>query len=206
MGLDKQFYVTVYKANGAFHRNGLKMPIYCNHQWLGNYGINLVGEIVPLPTSTVLGVGTAQIPHGTIFPNPQQFADANFKAVVCIKDMITLDEYYVDATDYNTQIITCFPVPYALSCPVASGLSAGTPGQTTATITWTNIPSSEGIEYVNNTSSSAPAGDGTFLAVGTNSVALTGLTASTAYHFWIRTICAGGVKASWTSVTYSTTA
>lgn len=206
MALGKQFFVTVYKANSTFYQAGQKFPIYCNHQWLGNYGINTVGEIVPLPTSTVPGIGTAQIPHGTVFPNPQQFSDANFKAVVCIKDMITLDEYYVDAADYNTQIVNCFPVPYASSCPVASGLSAGTPGQTTATISWKNVASTEGVEYVNNTSSSAPTGDGTFVAVGTSSVSLTGLTASTTYHFWIRTICAGGSTAAWTSITYTTTA
>lgn len=205
MGLDKQFYVTVYKAKSAFYQAGIKLPIYCNHQWLGNYGINTVGEIVPLPKATAPGVGTAQIPHGTVFPNPQQFADANFKAVVFIKDMITLDEYYVDATDYNTQVFSCFTVPYASSCPVATGLIAAL-GQTTATISWTNVPSSTGIEYVNNTSSSAPAGDGTFIDVGTSSVALTGLTASTTYHFWIRTICTGGVRAAWTSLTYTTTA
>lgn len=200
----KRFYVTVYKADSAFYQAGKRLGISCNFINEGNFGLNTVGEIVPLPNSTVPNVGTAQIPYGTVFNSPQHFADANFKAVTRIKDMDSLAVYYVDTADYGTQVLACFAVPYASSCPPASGLSAGTPTTTTATITFTGVPSSEGVEYINNTSSVAPTTDGTFVPVGTNSVSVTGLTAATTYHFWIRTICAGGVQAAWTSLVYTT--
>jgi hypothetical protein len=191
---------------------GVTRNISCNHTYLGMWGINMQAEEVPVPTSTIppeIGSGQSNqsaqsiIPIGNVYVDLNYFGDANFKVCVKVKDMVTNIVSFVDAADYAAQIGKCNLVEYANFCPLVTGLGA-TPGGTTATINWTAPGGSAGVEYVNNTSSTAPAGTGTFLATGTNSVALSALSHTTTYYFWIRTICAGGVLSAWTSVTYTT--
>lgn len=208
----KTFWVKVYKTDNTFYPEGQNQALHCWHVNSGNYGLNTQGEIVPLPgaeiveqptsppTEVLVPVGINE--QGTVFPSPTQFAN-NFVAVTKIKDMVLLKEFYVDTASYNTNVVTCNPVATASSCPVTTGLGATELSSSSVRINWTDNPASAGIEYVNNQSASAPTGDGTFIAQGTATVTITGLSNATLYHFWIRTICAGGVSAAWTSVTYT---
>lgn len=207
-----QFFVLTYLDNaGIYKPSGLSVAISCNHQTCGLYGINMVGEIVPLPNATVppfvtpgtdLQHGTAMIPQGTTLP-PNYFDDANFKNVTKIKDMETLREYYVDTADYATKVIACNPIPYVTACASVTSLSAGTPGATSATITWVKVIGSVGIEWINKTVDVTPVLDGQFVDVNTQSTLVPGLTTATNYFFFIRTICQG-LKSSWTRVAYTT--
>lgn len=207
-----QFFVlTYFDGMGLYKPSGLSVAINCNHQWVGLYGINMVGEIVPLPGSTIPPLitpgtdsqhATVMVPQGEIFP-PSYFADANFKNATRIKDMVTLREYYVDTADYATKVIACNPVAYVTSCASVGSLAHGTPATTSVVITWTKVLGSVGIEWINKTANVEPVIDGQFVDVNTQTVTVTGLTTGTVYYFWIRTICPG-MKSAWSVITYTT--
>ena len=88
----------------------------------------------------------------------------------------------------------CSVTPSALTSSAVTG--------TTATISWTAASPAplSGYEYYVSTSSTAPtagtAASGS-VAAGVVTKALTGLTASTPYYFWIRSNCNGTDKSSW---------
>lgn len=203
--------VLVYKeGTQVWAVAGLLRRISCNMQYMGVFGINMQGQEVPIPTrtNTTAEQGTdyqtanVLIGIGNVWVNKAQFGNANFHVVVKVKDMDSGLVSYVDAISFNSNIALCNYVPAPSFCPLVSNISAGTPGTTTATITWTSVPASSGVEWINNTSGTTPVINGTFEP--TNSVTVTGLSAATTYHFWIRTICSAGVLSAWTSITYTT--
>lgn len=211
----KSILVLAYKdTSGFFLAAGQQRRISCNHQNEGTFYINTVGEIIPLPQATQIplsGESTTDynaknvlVPQGNVYASSTQFGDSGYKTVVRIKDMESLVTTWVDSASYTTNVVKCNAVPYVIGCPAATGFSSGTPGATTATITWTAVPGATGYEYINNTSSSAPVVDGTFTE--TTSISLTGLTAATTYHFWLRTICGGGSagESAYVSAVYTT--
>lgn len=213
----QNYYVMplVYKQNNnLWLPAGQNLQISCNCQTLGVFAINLAGEEVPVPTTTIPPLSSTPgnqtqsayvlVAPGGVWANLQMFADTSFKVCIKVKDLKTNIVSYVDLTSWNTEFVKCNYVPEPIACFVPTSISAGTPGTTTATITYTPEPGSVGIEYVNNTSSSAPVTDGTYVDAGTTSVTVTGLTAATTYHFWVRAICGAGSQSSWTSITYTT--
>ena len=202
--MNRLFYVKAYKAEGTYYgAAGQTVGINCNFLEEGVYGLNAAGQEVPIPHPETGGPNKVMVPHATEFPNATQ-PYLDLKTVTKIKDMVTDAVYWVDTADFNVKKVQCNPVPYATSCPPLTNISAGTPGATTATITFTQSPALAGIEYVNNTSAGAPAGDGTFLPVGTTTINLTGLTTATTYYFHARTICTGGVRSAWQVFSYTT--
>ncbi len=191
---------------------GRTRQISCNHIYLGMWGINMQSEEVPIPTSTIppeIGDGESNqsaqaiIAIGNVYVDLNYFGDSNFKVCVKVKDMVTNIVSFVDAADYATQIPKCNLVPQVNFCPQV-GNRAANPLGTSANIAWTSPGGEVGIEYINNTSSVAPTTTGTFVPVGTTSVNVTGLSHTTTYHFWIRTICAGGALSTWSAITYTT--
>lgn len=205
----------VYKENNNFYGpSGLNKRISCNQIFLGLMGINTIGEEVPVPYTTIPPLSASPgnsyqsanvlIQVGQVWVDKKFFGDSSFKVVAKVKDLDTNSVFYVDADSYNTNLVLCNFVPEPSFCPLVTNISAGTPGATTATITWNGVPGAAGIEWVNNTSSSAPSGDGAYLDGGTETLSLTGLTTATTYHIWIRTICGQGSRSAWTSKTYTT--
>lgn len=215
----KQYIITAYKDDsGVYSRAGNQVAISCNHKKEALFGITMTGEFVPLPMSTIpMGTvgsndfesGSAMIPPGTVTIDPTEFTGPYRWQVYQVKDMDTLRTYWVDASEYAAAVVACNPVPYVTACAIVTGLDDGTPGQTTATISFTPTPGSVGSEYINKTSNVAPVIDGTYVDnsavnnAGVIGVSLTGLSAGTTYYFWIRTICPG-LRSSWTSLTYAT--
>lgn len=121
----RTFWVTVYKSDNAFYKDGLPRAISCNHVRELDCGINTVGLIVSLPDATEVpgfiqspptysppNQGSVMIPHGTIFPSPTQFPDTTFKAVTRIKTLPDNATYYVDTAEYNTNVVACFPATH----------------------------------------------------------------------------------------------
>ena len=213
--MQRQFYVKIYASESASFKDGQKLPIYCKHTFLGIYGLNTVGEITPLPGATFQDLPSSPpasvivpaggIPANTIFPDPAQFVDANFKAVVKIKDEVTLKIYYADAYDYQANVVKCNPLSASATCNSPYGLEVIAAGLVTAKISFTVPSGGYGYEYINNTDLIPPTTDGTSgVGVGTQTVDLSGLTSSTTYRLWVRTICADGSKSGWTSQIYTT--
>lgn len=212
--MENRILVTVYKENAVvWFPSGQTRNISCDHSYLGIWGINMQAEEVPIPSSitppelgadSAIQSGQVIIPVGRVWVNASYFGDSNFKVCVKVKDNLTGIVSFIDATNYNANIALCNFVPTANFCPVVTNLSAGTPATTSATITWTPVAGSDSLQWVNNTSSTPPATGGAYLPATTNSQAVTGLTANTTYHFWIRTTCPGGTLSAWTSLTYTT--
>ncbi len=82
------------------------------------------------------------------------------------------------------------------SCPSPYSIQAGTTGTNNLNVTWTNGPNdiSWELQY-------GPAGftlgTGTIVSTTTNPVNVTGLTPSTCYQFWVRSICSAGDTSVW---------
>ncbi len=89
-------------------------------------------------------------------------------------------------------VVTPPPPPTDTTAPTISAISSGTPGQSTATITWTtDEPADTQVEYGLTTS----YGSSSTLAsaLGANhSVTLSGLSAGTSYHFRVKSRDAAG--------------
>ncbi len=211
--MTNRIFCTIYKDNfGLYLPSGELRQISCNNILIGFYKINMQGEEVALPTTTIppdattpgtqFQSSTALVQVGKIWVNTQ-FGDPNFFAVVKVKDVDARNTLYVDITSWNENIPKCNLVSVAQGCPSVTAISAPAIAATTATVSWTAAPGTVGVEYVNNTSSTAPTGDGTYLDGATTSVALTGLTTATTYYFWLRTICQG-IRGAWIYTTYTT--
>lgn len=99
------------------------------------------------------------------------------------------------------------------SCSLPTGISAGTPGQTGTTISWTSptVAPGNGYEYEIRTSGAAGSGatglvtSGSTLA-GVVSVPVTGLTPATPYTLYVRSSCDATTFSNWTSGTAFVTA
>lgn len=85
------------------------------------------------------------------------------------------------------------------SCLAPAGLTAALSSTTSATISWNASSSATGgYEYYVSTINTAPTAGTTPTGTSlTNSVSLTGLTASTTYYFWVRSNCGLGTLSGW---------
>ncbi len=102
-------------------------------------------------------------------------------------------DMYLDNVDIHA-------TPNCSSQPTA--LTSSAISSTTATISWTaaSTAPASGYEYYYSTSSTAPTAGTTAtgtVAAGVVTNALTGLTASTPYYFWVRSKCNGTDKSNW---------
>ncbi|MEO8517259.1 MAG: fibronectin type III domain-containing protein [Flavobacterium sp.] len=93
-------------------------------------------------------------------------------------------------------------IPYNLiiqqvNCTAPGGLTAANIGTTTADLSWTNPSGATSWEVaIQPAGSSIPTGPGT--TAGTNVLyPATGLTAATAYQYWVRADCGGGLFSAW---------
>ena len=95
---------------------------------------------------------------------------------------------------FYTDVVSCTPV----TCPRPSDFVSTGTTSTSATFSWieTGTATSWEIEY--GAPGFAPGtGVGTTVAVSTNPFEVTGLTTSTAYDFYIRSICGAGDESTW---------
>ncbi len=203
--MNRQFNVLAYKAQAGSYYGaaGQRVPINCDHSVIGDFGMNPDGQILDLPPEAVVtgGAKAVLVPPATGFPTVNE-PNLSLTAVKLIKDNVLQTAYYVDATDYASAVVVCNPIPYASACPGVTDLAA-TPGTTDADISWTETPGIVGVEYANLDVDVEPS-SGTFLAAGTGTVNVTGLTTTTTYYFFVRTICTGAVTSAWSRVEYDT--
>lgn len=87
-------------------------------------------------------------------------------------------------------------------CAAPTGLAASGITSGSATLTWTAPSGASGYEYVLNQSATQPTGSGTTLAA-TTSYPASGLAASTAYYFHLRTRC-GTATSLWVTTSFTT--
>jgi hypothetical protein len=89
------------------------------------------------------------------------------------------------------------------ACTVPTGVTQSAVTATTATISWTAVPGAQGYQYAVNTSMTPPT-TGTYTTA--TSVPVTGLTANTTYHTWVRTVCGQADTSAWNPMHMWTTA
>lgn len=93
-------------------------------------------------------------------------------------------------------------IPYTLiiqqfTCTPPGGLTAANIGTTSADLSWTNPTGATAWEVaVQPAGSPIPAGAGSPATTNTN-FPVTGLTAATAYQYWVRADCGGGIFSAW---------
>jgi gliding motility-associated-like protein len=93
-------------------------------------------------------------------------------------------------------------IPYTLviqqvTCTPPASLSAANIGTTTADLSWSNPTAATSWQVaVQPAGSSIPSGPGITANTNTN-FTVTGLTAATAYQYWVRSDCGGGLFSAW---------
>ena len=186
------------------------MLINCYHIHEGNWGMNLVGELVPLPFATVASppVQTVLVEQGTQWDNIQAISNSNFKEVTLIKDVPAQASYYVDTASYNTNILSCnaaantnASVP--ITCPgVTLGSFSVDVVLLTATISYTPLPSQlVGIEYYYFEQGVEPVTPSPIYVDGNaTSFVISGLESNITYDLRVRSICARGLLSDWVDV------
>lgn len=90
----------------------------------------------------------------------------------------------------------------ACSCAAPVGFTVAPISCDSIGFVWSAPVGSSGIEYVVNTSPSAPSGSGTPASGG--SAVVGGLSGATVYYVHIRTDCGGGLYSSWVSLVVTT--
>lgn len=111
-------------SNSVIYPSGSVKMISCNHQKEGDFGVNIKGEVFPLPNTTQIPPAsppasdwqqqTAEVQAGNTYTAPYPLASdaSGFKVCTKVKDLSTMITYYLDATDYASKIPSCNPVPY----------------------------------------------------------------------------------------------
>ena len=89
-----------------------------------------------------------------------------------------------------------------LPCNTPSGVSALNIGTSSADLTWSTQSGIAGFEYVLNQTAGNPTAG--IASTMNNAFAATALTASTTYHFHVRTNCGNGNFSPWTTLTFTT--
>jgi hypothetical protein len=123
------YVLTWMDSNSTYFPNGVPRQINCNHQNVGIFGVNIKGEVFPLPNTTVVPPTPVESPpitptdwqqqttlerEGNVFGKPYPFAtgDSAFKICNRLKDLQTGITYYVDAVDYLAKLPGCNLVAY----------------------------------------------------------------------------------------------
>jgi hypothetical protein len=94
-------------------------------------------------------------------------------------------------------------IPFTtLACPVPTGITESAITATSATVSWAAVTSAQGYRYAVTTSATPPL-PGAYTT--TVSLPVTGLTANTQYHTWVRTMCSGTDSSAWNAIHTFTT-
>lgn len=113
---------------------------------------------------------------------------------------VTAGTYYIYATNSNTCIygiqLNCCTTPDA-----PTGFTAGSITSTGATFTITDAGDAASYDIYYSTSSTAPAaGTAATTTSDSKTKSITGLTASTTYYAWVRSVCDADHKSAWVAL------
>jgi hypothetical protein len=128
-------------------------------------------------------------------------------------DGITVDtvrlHYAEDSSCAGEEICHNSQVTYLATCQAPTGIGAVNTTDSSALLSWTEsatVPAN-GYEYYYSTDSTAPTATTTpsgSVGAGVTSADLTGLTGSTIYYVWVRSVCSASDSSIW-SIDYSFT-
>lgn len=116
----------------------------------------------------------------------------------------TLYYFHVRTNCGGGNFSTWVTIPFTtLACPAPTGVTETAVTATSATISWTAVTGAQGYHYAVTTSMTPPTTGGNYTTNG--SVPVTGLTALTTYHTWVRTVCGAGDTSAWNTMHMWTT-
>ena len=166
-----------------------------------------VGNDWSRAVARTLGTGQTMVDeytssHGDTFWTQRRTVPTASPASVIINDTApTNDMWNLSLIEVRAASGTADSTP-----PVISGVSAGTPGQTGATVTWTSDePSTSQVEYGTTTSYGSSTVQDTTLTTS-HSQALTGLTAGVLYHYRVKSADSSNNLATSPDATFTTSA
>jgi hypothetical protein len=167
---------------------------------------DLPENIAPFSVDTRVSVYSGTCAALVCVDGSDDISATNFRTVLTF-DVLAGNTYYIQWDNRWSELGFDFLVTFeAVSCFPISTLNAFTDLTTTSiTLNWgvaTGAPQGYQVEY-------GPfgftQGTGTVLNTTTNSVTISGLTASTAYSYFIRSNCGAGVFSDWTpSLSFTT--
>ena len=220
--------VTCTPASGSYFNLGSTTVICTSGVAQSTFVVGVRAHVAPVATNvatttyigvstpiTLVGAGTGTLTFSTT-SNPKFGSLSGTGANLVYTPEVGTTTAYTDTftfrvydglaysnTATGTVVVTLAP---DVTAPVIDPISAGTPGETTATITWTtNEAATSQVYFGTTTSYSATTTLDTNL-VTAHSAAISGLTASTAYHYVVVSKDAAGNTATSTDQTFTTAA
>jgi len=141
-------------------------------------------ELVQIITPT----GTSFEEHEVMFSNTTLTGTGNY---IAFKHVTNSSIYYYWLDDVVVDLIP--------SCPRPADLTSSNVTQTSLDLGWVEYGTATAWE-VEYGATGFTQGTGTILAVATNPVSITGLTESTCYDFYVRSVCAPGDESDWSNM------
>lgn len=168
---------------------------------------DLPQNVAPSSVDTRLSVYNGTCAALTCVDGSDDISDTNFLTTLTFS-VLSGTTYYIQWDNRWSAAGFDFQFTFtAVSCLPVTAINATTNISTTGiTLNWdaaAGAPAEYQVEYG---AFGFVQGSGTTVTVATNSITLTGLTASTPYGFYIRSKCSATEFSSWTSVSYFTTA
>ncbi|HQQ21640.1 MAG TPA: fibronectin type III domain-containing protein, partial [Bacteroidales bacterium] len=141
-------------------------------------------ELVQIITPT----GTSFEEHEVMFSNTTLTGTGNY---IAFKHVTNSSIYYYWLDDVVVDLIP--------SCPRPADLTSSNVTQTSLDLGWVEYGTATAWE-VEYGATGFTQGTGTILAAATNPVLITGLTESTCYDFYVRSVCAPGDESDWSNM------
>jgi hypothetical protein len=163
----------------------------------GNMEVGVMSDPTDLTTfelvHTITPTHTNFEEYEVMFSNTTLTGTGNY---IAFKHVSNNDIYY-----YWLDNVEVFPIP---SCPKPTDLTSANVTQTSLDLGWTENGTATTWE-VEYGETGFTQGNGTTITVTTNPAPITGLTASTCYDFYVRSVCAPGDESYWSNMaTYCT--
>jgi nitrogen fixation protein FixH len=153
--------------------------------------VGVAGVTFKIGTSTI-GVEDTTFPYGVTF-DTSLYADGVYSIVAVARDAAG-----------NQATSSASSVTIDNTGPVLSSISSGTPGTSTATITWTTNESATSMVEYGLTSTYTSSSTVNLTATTSHSRALTSLLSSTLYHYRVVSVDGQGNRTNGTDQTFTT--
>ncbi len=174
---------------------------------VGASGTNDIGSVFSVSGITIDKAAKIAFRTETTYLSANStYANARTFAIKSAQDLYGVgsnEEIQTTNAWYAVGVGAKYVAPVTTTCAVPSALAATLVASTTGTLNWGAVSGASTYDVRLKTTASATWTD--FLGRTGTSVAITGLVASTAYEFQVRTNCTSGTSAYSASATFSTT-
>ena len=155
-----------------------------------------------------VGVGTSAAgPFTTLFTHNGEYQTAandpwahigvDLTSYVGQQIYIAFTNYHLSTSFYGDRAIDLVEVRGCVSCPAPDSLSIANLNSTSVDLSWAEMGSATTWEVSYSSTLGGGPGSGTLISTTTNPHALSGLSSSTNYEYYVRSICGSGDTSAW---------